>query len=107
MIEQELNGYCIRVGENQHENDKLIRSSNPEDVWAHVSGKPSAHTVISNPSGKKVPRLILKRACCLVKSRSSSKSDKNVVFDVTRVKNIIFSDVPGLVSIACASQITI
>lgn len=107
MIEHLLQGYTIRVGENQLENDTLLRSSEADDVWAHVSGKPSAHAVISNPTGKKVPRQVIKRACCIIKSRSSSRSDKNVVFDVTRVKNVALSDVPGLVSIIGASQVTI
>jgi len=107
MIEQVLQGYTIRVGENQLENDQLLRSSEADDVWVHISGAPSAHAVISNPTCKKVPRQAIKRACCIVKSRSSSKSNRNVVFDVTRVRNIQLSDVPGLVSITGASQITI
>lgn len=107
MIEQTLQGYVIRVGENQIENDELLRASEPDDVWVHVSGRPSAHAVVSNPSGKKIPRQIIKRACCIVKSRSSSKSDKNVVFDVTRMRYIELSDIPGLVSISNATKVTI
>lgn len=107
MIEQIFQGYKICVGENQKENDVLLRTSDLDDIWVHISGRPSAHAVVSNPSGKKIPRKVIKRACCIVKQYSSSKSEKNLVFDMTRIRYIILTNVPGLVSISNESKITI
>ena len=100
MLEIIHNGYVIAIGENREENDKLVRAADPNDWWAHIRYFPSAHAVIRNPSGKRIPRAVIKRACCVIKSRSNQcKSVKGLEFDVTRIQNVTPTDTPGLVTL--------
>ncbi len=100
MLEIIHSGYVICIGENRNENDELVRAASPEDGWAHIRFFPSAHAIIRNPSGKRIPRTVIKRACCVIKSRSNQcKSVKDLEFDVTRIKNVIPTDTPGLVTL--------
>ena len=100
MIEQEYEGYNIKIGTNANENDQLVKQSNPEDTWVHISEYPSAHGVIRNEKKGKMPKKVIKRACCLIKSKSRRcKSMKDLMFDVCLVKNVEMTDTPGLVSV--------
>ena len=77
-----------------------FRAADPNDWWAHIRYFPSAHAIIRNPSGKRIPRAVIKRACCVIKSRSNQcKSVKGLEFDVTRIQNVTPTDTPGLVTL--------
>jgi len=89
MLEFEHEGYTIRIGQNQQENADLVESSDPDDIWIHVANGPSAHGVISNPTGKKVNPKVIKRICCLMKSGSEKyKRVNKLEFSVTKIKNL-------------------
>ena len=89
MIELEHEGYTIRIGQKQQENADLVDSSDPDDIWIHVANGPSAHGVISNPTGKKVPPKVIKRVCCLMKAGSERyKRVNKLEFSVTKIKNL-------------------
>tara|TARA_B100000902_G_scaffold114274_1_gene115346 strand:- start:1671 stop:2000 length:330 start_codon:yes stop_codon:yes gene_type:complete len=109
MIETTYRNYTLYIGENAKENDTLVRQSTPSDIWAHISDYPSAHGIILNPSGKKVPNAILKRVCCIIKSKSNKcKSMNNLQFDICKISDVIPSDdTPGLVTITNAKNIVI
>lgn len=101
MKEITYEGYTIFIGDNEDDNQTLVLNSDPDDYWTHVSGFPSAHGVIRNPSGARVPGKVVKRACCLIKSASNKcKSIPKLQFDVCRISNLITSDKPGLVTLA-------
>ena len=100
MKEVSYQGYTIYIGENAEENQHLVLNSNANDYWAHISGYPSAHAVISNPSGSRVHNKIIKRACCLIKSGSTKcKSISKLQFDVCRISNLNTTSTPGLVEL--------
>lgn len=100
MKEVSYEGYTIFIGENAEENQHLVLNSNANDYWAHISGYPSAHAVISNPNGTRVHNKIIKRACCIIKSNSTKcKSISKLQFDVCRISNLITTDTPGLVEL--------
>jgi predicted ribosome quality control (RQC) complex YloA/Tae2 family protein len=100
MLEIQFEGYTILIGENQKENDQLVKTSDPDDYWVHISGYSSAHGIIKNPNKERIGIKPIKRACCIVKSKSSKcKSMKNVAFDYTKIKNVIPSDIAGQVSL--------
>ncbi len=86
MIQQKYLQFIIKVGRTKEENAQLIDISKENDIWVHLSDFPSGHAVISNPNEKKIPRKVLKRACCLVKQYSKYSSMKKISFDLTQIK---------------------
>ena len=109
MIETIYRNYTLYIGETKEENDALVRQSDPNDIWAHISDYPSAHGVILNPSGKRVANTVLKRVCCIIKSKSNRcKSMHNLQFDICKISDITPSDdTLGLVTISNAKTIVI
>ena len=100
MIETIYRNYTLYIGENKEENDALVRQSDPNDIWAHISNYPSAHGVIRNPSGKKVPNTIIKRVCCIIKSKSNKcKSIKSLQFDICKICDVTLTDKVGMVTV--------
>ena len=100
MKEISYEGYQILIGENADENQQLVLNSDADDYWAHISGYPSAHAVIRNPSRARVHNKVIKRACCLIKSASNKcKSVAKLQFDVCRISNLVTTDTPGLVEL--------
>ena len=86
MIQQEYLQFTIRVGRTKEENSQIFDSSQEDDMWIHLSNFPSGHAVIANPKNIKIPRKVLKRACCLVKQYSKYSSIKKIDFDITQIK---------------------
>ena len=108
MIIEQFKNYELRLGKNKNENDQLITKATENDYWVHISEYPSGHCIIVNEKDEKIPRNILKRACCLVKQHSKYSSSKNIVFDITQIKYIEKTDVLGEVLIhKFLKQITI
>ena len=108
MIVEQFKNYELRLGKNQKENDTLITEGSDNDYWVHISEYPSGHCIIVNEKNEKIPRNILKRACCLVKQHSKYSSSKNIVFDITQIKYIEKTNVLGEVVISkFLKQITI
>ena len=93
-------GYTILVGRNRDENQQLIDESGPDDYWVHISEFPSAHAVIrrDDDTAVKPPLTVIKHACSLVKQRSTQcKSMPKLTFDVTQVRHLQSTKVPGMV----------
>ena len=38
MIEVKFKEYDILIGQNEKENDQLVKTSDPNDYWLHLSG---------------------------------------------------------------------
>lgn len=96
MIENVFEGYNIIIGENQKENDLLVRTSDPEDYWVHISDYSSAHGIIKNPNKERINIKIIKKACMIIKMKSTKcKSINNLYFTVTKIKNLIQTDKEG------------
>ena len=90
--------FTISVGGNSDDNDTLVRQSEPEDYWVHISDFPSAHAVIKPRTAGKFPLRPIKKACLMVKQKSSKcKSMQKLQFDVTKIKHLEPTSVPGKV----------
>ena len=108
MIETEYQGYTIKIGSNQDENDMLVKTSDGNDYWAHAHNYSSAHAIICNPTGKRIPLKIIKRACCLIKANSNKLKKVNpLAFNYTRIKYVVSTDVPGQVTLEEYSTLAI
>ena len=92
--------YNIKIGENKQENDKLIKDSNIDNIWFHLSSLPSPHGIlISNTNLDKIPKKIICRAAFLVKYYSKYSFLKNVKVDYITIKYIKPTDIIGEVEI--------
>lgn len=99
MIVEYYEKYMLRLGKNKTENNELITEATDNDYWAHISEYPSGHCIIQNPENIKIPRKVLKRACCLIKQHSKYSSIKNLSFDVTQIKYIEKTNILGQIVI--------
>jgi predicted ribosome quality control (RQC) complex YloA/Tae2 family protein len=100
MIETRMDEFTILVGSNSKENDTLVKESDPEDYWIHISDFPSAHAIVKVQSAGKFPLKPIKQACIMIKHKSNKcKSMRKLKFDITKIKHINPTTVPGQVDI--------
>lgn len=71
----EYEGFRIFAGRNNLQNDKLLRSSSPDDIWLHAQKYHSCHVVIKT-EGKPVPENALLFAAGICARFSDGKGDK-------------------------------
>ena len=82
----EKDGFRILAGRNNLENDKLVRSSRPDDLWLHAKNYHSCHVVIRT-EGKKVPDGVLLYAAGICARYSEGKGDK-ISVDYCEIKYV-------------------
>ena len=100
--------YTIKIGENQQENNQLVKQAAINDIWFHLSAFPSPHGIlITNADYCKIPKKILYRVAELVKGYSKYGFLKNVKVDYIPIKYIALTDVLGCVDIKKKPKIII
>ncbi len=87
LKEYEINGYTIRVGRNNLENEKVTFSAKPSDVWLHAKDYASSHVVVQSKGGE-IPKEILFTASeiCAYYSKGREAGKVEVVY--TLKKNV-------------------
>jgi len=81
--------YIIKIGQNKTDNWSLLDSSNPDNIWFHVSGEPSAYVVLDTVCNiKVVPKRVIYRCAILCKMRSKSSKERNCNVNYTYVKHV-------------------
>lgn len=98
MIVKNYDNYQIFIGKNKHENDDLIKSSSPNDIWFHLEDYSSPHVVVKLKDTKLTKKIIV-QASLFVKENSKYKSQKNVTVIWCKIENIILTNIPGNVII--------
>lgn len=92
----------IIIGTSAKHNTEIVSEANDNDLWFHVSDKPSAH-VIAKISGisltKKQRKKIIIKCCNLSKAISKYSSEKQLEITYTEIKHIQITDVPGAVNL--------
>lgn len=83
----QYNGYKIRAGKNNIQNDKLTFSSKPSDIWLHAKNYHSAHVVIENIGGH-VPDEIILMAAEICAFYSEAKGGGKVEIDYCQKKYV-------------------
>ena len=64
----------VYIGRCWQENEELINTSAPEDIWFHLEDESSCHVVLKNPmniSIKKLDKKLIKRCALLVKQHTN------------------------------------
>lgn len=85
--EYEYNGFVIRAGKNNIQNDRLTFSSKPADTWLHAKDYHSAHVVIET-NGKHTPDEIILIAAEICAFYSEAKNGNKVPVDYTLKKYV-------------------
>ena len=83
----EKDGFTIRAGRNNLQNDRLVRASSPDDIWLHTQKYHSCHTVIET-QGKDVTDEVLLFAAGVCARYSDAKGGGKVPVDYCRVKYV-------------------
>lgn len=87
-------GDLIIIGENQKENDALVKESDGDDYWFHVADHPSGHGVYT---GDKLTKEVIIEVALLVKEQSKLKSLNTVKVNYTQIKNLLPTKTKGQV----------
>ncbi len=85
--EYEIEGFKVRAGRNNAENDKLTFTASPNDVWVHAKDYHSTHVVIESEN-RKVPEKVILMASeiCAYYSKGRDGGKTEVVY--TLKKNV-------------------
>lgn len=83
----EKDGFEIFSGRNNLQNDRLVRSSSPDDIWLHAQKYHSAHVVIKTHS-RPVPDEVLLYAAQICAKYSDGKLGGRIPIDYCPVKNV-------------------
>ena len=76
----EKDGFIVRAGRNNVQNDRLVRAAAPDDVWLHTQKYHSAHVVIA-AGGRKVPDAVLEFAARLCAYYSDGRGGGKIPVD--------------------------
>lgn len=81
-------GFLIRVGRNNRQNDELsLKQSAKGDLWLHVQKLHGSHVVIQT-GGQTPGDITITEAACLAAWYSQARESQNVPVDVTPVKQL-------------------
>ena len=81
-------GFEIRVGRNNKQNDKLTcKDSEKTDIWLHTKNITGSHTVISC-HGEQPPEMTILEAAIIAAYHSKSRNSSQVPVDYTLIKNV-------------------
>ena len=81
-------GFEIRVGRNNKQNDKLTcKDSEKTDIWMHTKDITGSHTVISC-KGEQPPERTLNEAAVIAAYHSKAKNSSQVPVDIVLIKNV-------------------
>lgn len=78
-------GFKILAGRNNLQNDRLLKSVSPNDLWLHTQGYHSSHVVIVC-EGKEVPDCVIKIAAEICAYYSDGRDGNKIPVDYTRRK---------------------
>ncbi len=71
----EQEGFRILAGRNNLQNDRLVRSASPDDIWLHVQRYHSCHVII-RAEGRQVPASVIQFAANVCARYSESPADR-------------------------------
>lgn len=79
-------GFVIRVGRNNRQNDRLTcKESEKTDMWLHTKDITGSHVIISS-DGREIPEMVIYTAARLAAYFSKGRESSQVAVDYTPVK---------------------
>lgn len=88
----------IKIGQNQHDNDNLVKTENRKSLWFHLLDYPSCHIILEhNDSSEFTKEMIYYCARALI-SRSKYKSTPKIKVMYCTLDNVRPTKVIGQVT---------
>lgn len=78
-------GTMLSVGKNNLQNERLIRTSGPNEIWLHAKGVPASHVILHT---EKPSREELYLAALIAAYHSGASASENVPVDYTQVRYV-------------------
>lgn len=79
-------GFTILAGKNNRQNEYILKTSSPEDIWLHVQDIPGSHVVIKRVENEEIPKTTLHEAVYIAAWYSSGRESSNIPVIYTRRK---------------------
>lgn len=81
----DINGFTVKVGRNNVENDELTFSAKPNDVWLHAKDYHSSHVIIES-AGKTIPDGVIISAAeiCAYYSKGRDGGKTEIVYTLKK-----------------------
>src|SRR3989338_6339110 len=102
MIEIQTNDalFTIVIGENSHDNDKLIAQARQNDIWFHLKKFPSAHVILQcHDRPDQVTKRHLVECATQVKKHGKYRNLPYLIVMYTQISAVHRTETPGLVHV--------
>lgn len=78
----------VLIGQSKEENDALVRSGHPQDVWFHLANMSSCHIVLKcGQHTNIIPKRYLNKVACMFREyKNNLPSRYSVIY--TEIKNV-------------------
>jgi predicted ribosome quality control (RQC) complex YloA/Tae2 family protein len=83
----EVDGFTVRAGRNNAENDKLTFTAKQDDIWVHAKDYHSSHVLIES-NGKEVPESVITVAAEISAYYSKGRCGGKTEVVYTKKKNV-------------------
>ncbi len=100
-VEENDKNYDLVIGQNQNENDKIIKSSSSNDIWFHLDKLSGPHFVFKTQTDE-IPKKYLNQIAVLFREYKNGLPNRYTVI-YTYIKNVKLTNTPGLV-IPCKTK---
>jgi predicted ribosome quality control (RQC) complex YloA/Tae2 family protein len=82
-------GFTVFVGRNGRQNDMLVKTARPDDLWLHVQKQPGSHVVIDGASASGRPGTeTVEMAASLAAWHSSARASAKVPVDCCPIRRV-------------------
>ncbi len=82
-----VDGYSLKIGRNNIENDKLIGWARANDLWLHAKEYHSSHAIIEN-NGTKIPEKVIKICAEICAYYSKGRDGGKIEIVYTQKRNV-------------------
>ena len=89
--------FLIQIGNNQLENDELVKNSHQKSLWFHLKDMPSPHGILISLNGEKFTKSAILKTASLVKQYSKANNLRRICVQYIELKFVKMTDVKGKV----------
>jgi predicted ribosome quality control (RQC) complex YloA/Tae2 family protein len=102
-------GFTILIGRSAPENDRLLRSAAPNDLWLHARGFAGSHVIIRRGGRREIPESVVRQAARLAARHSKARGEQRVQVVVTEAKHVrkAAGSAPGLANVLQGDTLTV
>jgi predicted ribosome quality control (RQC) complex YloA/Tae2 family protein len=91
------NNFLIQIGNNQSENDELVKKSNQNSLWFHLKDMPSPHGILTSLNSEKISKSAILKTASLVKEYSKANNLRRISVQYIELKYVKLTNIKGKV----------